>query len=188
MENESIDIKKAGIVLLIAVLLIILLVLIVIFRGKSINKADYLVLVNKGGVLKTDYNKKVEETVNFYKWNKQDTAQLTSLQKDVLSKLVDASLINQYAKKNKIIVSDDEIKTRYEQSVTGYNRRNKIAGKGDQDFLAKLKEMYGTNKDDYLQTLKEDILREKVQTSVNMPLGKWLEEQEKSADIQENNQ
>ena len=92
-------------------------------------------------------------------------------------------MISQYATKHRILVSDSEVDARYLQIVASYNKRNSITGGGDGEFLSKIQEMYKETKSDYLLTVKEDILREKVQASVKMPLAKWLNAQKQSAKI-----
>ena len=160
-----------------------LLVGVRISMKKNVDKPKDITSVNNKGISKAEYEKKVEEAISFFKWQKQDISQISTLQKDALDRLVDESLISQYAEKNKISVSEGEVNSRYEQAVAGYNRRSKIAGGGDSAFLSKIKEMYGNVKSDYLLTLKMDILKEKVQAAVKMPLAQWLKTQKESAEI-----
>lgn len=169
---------------IIVVFIILVVVGVVFFKFKDLSdKNKDIVQVNGIRIKQAAYDKKLEESTNFFKYQKQNTSNLITLQKDTIDTLIDESLINQYATKNKISVSESEVNTRYLQAVEGYNRRNKIKGAGDDKFLLKIKEMYGAGKSDYLQTLKMDILKEKVQSAVKMPLVRWLEAQRKSADI-----
>jgi hypothetical protein len=138
--------------------------------------------VNNESIVQVDLEKKLDQTKNFFKYNKQDVSKMSSLEKDVLQNLIDTALIKQYAQEHNLKVSDSEVLNRYDLVVKGYNRHNDIA-KGDTAFLSKIKEMYGTDKNTYLEHLKNDILKEKVQTAVKMPLKDWLEAQNKTADI-----
>ena len=165
------------------IIIISLVVLWLVFNGVAVDKHKYIVQVNGVGIQKTAYDKELVQSMTFFKSQNQDVSKLPTLQKDTLDELVDESLINQYAAKNKITVLDTEVDARYLQVVAGYNRRNKIAETGDSQFLAKIKEMYLETKSDYLQTLREDILKEKVQVSVGMPLATWLKIQKQSAQI-----
>jgi len=175
--------KKIIIVLVIPILFVILFLAFIESIGPSVNKNVSVAQVNGVGIQKQAYEKKVQESETFFKWQKQDTAGLTTLQKDAVDALVDESLINQYATQHKISVSESEVNERYLQTVAGYNRRSNIAGTEDTDFLAKIKEMYGIEKSDYLLTLKEDIVKERVQVDVGIPLAQWILEQKKSAKI-----
>lgn len=170
--------KKIIVVIVIIVLLIILLLKFI----ETSNKNDYAAKVNGIDISKTTYNKEVEKTEKFFKWAKQDI-QPTSLQKDTVEKLINESLISQYAESKNITVSDEEITVRYNKVVSGFNARNKITGEKDDKFLSKIKEMYAMNKDDYLKQVEMDILKEKVQADVKMPLVKWLKAEKQKANI-----
>lgn len=139
--------------------------------------------VNNTGISKSVYQKRLAQTESFYQWNKQDTSKISSLNGDVLDALIDEQIVRDYAEKKKITVKTSEVESRYKQVVAGYNQNNGITGVGDSAFLLKIKEMYGTQKEDYVQQLAYDILRDKVQTAVKMPLAQWLESQKKTADI-----
>lgn len=176
-------IKKKKKIIIGVIIGVILLVGVWISMNKN---SKYVAQVNGIGIPKTTYDKKVEERVQFFKWSRQNMSILPTLKKDTIDRLIDESIITQYAEKNKITVSDTEIENRYNKVVDGYNSRNKVKGGGESAFLSKIKEMYGTDKNDYLATLKMDILKEKVQSAVKMSLAKWLEEERKKENIRIN--
>jgi len=166
--------------------LVIGVVTFIILLAKNISSnpgTQSIASVNNNTISKSVYQKRLAETESFYKWGDQNVKNISSLKGDVLDKLIDEEIIKDYAEKNKITVTANEIENRYKQVVAGYNKNNSITGGGDSAFLTKIKDMYGTQKEDYLQQLAYDILRDKVQTAVKMPITKWLESQKKSADI-----
>jgi len=139
-------------------------------------------VVNNKTIPVKAYQKKLAETKTFFSYNKQETENMTSLNKDTLEKMINEQIVQEYAEKNNITVSVDEIERRYLNVVDGYNQHNQVTS-GDEQFLKKINELYGTNKSDYLIQLKNEILGEKVQIKVKMPLVKWLEEQKSRSDI-----
>lgn len=172
--------KKVVLVVLVSILLVALFLK---FRETS-NKQPRIHTQNKSPeIARKTYEKKIKESLTFFEWKKQNITNLTSLHEDTIDNLANEYFINQYALQQKISVAEREINSKYAQVVRGYNRRNKILGEGDLGFLSEIKKMYGTEKSDYLLTLKEEITREKVQASLNMPLADWLKIQKKSVEI-----
>lgn len=130
--------------------------------------------VNGITVTKDELNKKLYFTKNFYEFSKQNLTNYPTLEKDALERLIEDKLVEDYAKKHNITVSEEEVLALYKQ---------KLANKTESELLAQLKNMYGMEKSDYLLVLKNDILREKVQAAIKMPLATWLNEQKKTANI-----
>lgn len=147
------------------------------------NKTD-AARVNNESITRADFQRKLDGTKNFFEYKKQDVSKLPSLPNNVLQNLIDENLINQYGKNHNIMVSDSEVLSRYNLVVKNYNQNNNITTGGDAQFLAKIKELYGTDKNTYLESIKNDILKEKVQVAVKMPLAQWLEKQKKTSTIQ----
>lgn len=151
--------------------------------GQVLDKAKYVAGVNQKGISREDYQKNLEATKNFFSRMNQAVSSPSALENDTLDKMIDESLITQYAEEHQLAVSDAEIANRYASVVAGFNRQNKLTDPSDRAFLDKIKEMYGSNKTDYLKLLKTDILKEKVQASVKMPLSDWLKNQRQTAQI-----
>lgn len=176
------------------VLIGVLIVILVIGAGYYFNghpirvypkfdPAKYIAGVDYQGITREDFNKRVDTTKNFFEWSNQNLKELPSLSKDVLDKMINESLVAQYAKDHKIKVDDVEVEGRYEGVIKTYNRQKKIKGESDTEFLAAIKSMYGTEKSDYMAQLREEILEQKVQLAVKMPLAKWLEKAKKEGHI-----
>lgn len=149
-------------------------------------KAKYVGSVDAVKIMRVDYQKKLDQSKTFYTYSKQDLSKLTSLSKDTLNGMINDNLIQNYASGNNITVSDTEVENRYQQVIAGFNSREKITETGDTKFLEKIKQMYGTDKNTYLAQVRMDLLKEKVQKAVGMPLVKWLEKEKQTAKIQEN--
>lgn len=163
--------KKKYPVLLGAVILIsILLSLVVIWQKSEYDKRMYITKVGNEGILRSDYEKELARTKHFFVWARQDISKLPSLDHDVLERMIEMKLVSQYARKNKITVSQKEIEDGY---------RAGLGKKSEAEYLATIREMYGMEKGDYLQKLSEDLLKEKVQMELKMPLSSWLTEMKK---------
>ena len=151
----------------------------IFFIANSTNKSEYVGVVGDTKISKADYQKNLDQTKAFYAYSKQDLSKLTSLDKDTLQITINNSIVQNYAEKYKITVTEAEIQNRYMQVVAGFNRNNKITVADDEAFLSKINQMYGIDKNTYLDQLRIDILKEKVQAAVKMPLAKWLAIQNK---------
>ncbi len=102
---------------------------------------------------------------NFYVYSKQTNINKVQIEKDSLNRLIEDKIVEIYAGRNHITVSEEEVAQRYKQI---------LQTKTESALLSQLNQMYGMNKNDYLQVLKTDILREKVQKAVGIPLSKWI--------------
>lgn len=176
--NKKINKFNLGIV---GVIILAILIVIAIYFFASSRKETKLVdekktepaRVNNINIDQAGLQKKLDQAKNFYEYKNQNISNMSSLEKDVMENLTDENLINQYAEKNKITVSETEVLRRYDLIIEGYNNNNNITS-GDTAFLAKINEMYGTDKTIYLEQVKNDILKEKVQMEVKMPIKDWL--------------
>lgn len=146
---------------------------------------QFVASVNGVAIKKQDFEKKLEEKNKFFEYSKQKISEDTA-GKDILEKLIDEKLIENYAKDYKITVSEAEISSRYQIVIENFNKTNNYDTQDDLLFLAKIKEMYGIGKNDYLNSIKWDILKEKVQAEVKMPLSDWLAQQKSVSDIRIN--
>ena len=144
-------------------------------RQRNIDDAKtYIVRVNGEGITRLEYVKELAITKHFFVWAKQDVGKLPSLEKDVLDRMVEMKIISQYANKNKIVVSQKEIEDRFKVS---------LGKKSESEFLTTINEMYGMDKNDYLQNLSNDLLKEKVQGKLGEPLAVWLVKMKKTVSI-----
>lgn len=176
MRNKKIALKRTAFSLVIGAVLVALMVY-------GVDRFRYVGSVDDTKISRADYKKNLNQAKAFYVYSKQDLSNLTSLDKDTLEKMINKILVQNYAKNNGIIVTGAEIQARYLRVISGFNRNNNIADEGDRTFLSKIKEMYGIDKNAYLEEIKLDLLKKKVQKKVKMPLVQWLEEQKKSASI-----
>lgn len=177
---------------LILIILAIILILLGFYRlsgfvgvkNPAPDTKTYKSSVNGVAIKRQDFQKELDAAKRFFEYSNEDVSKMSSLEKDVTQKMIDQSLVNQYAKNHNITVSDTEILNRYNLIVKTYNKRNNISESGDERFLAKIKELYGTDKNTYLEQVKNDILKEKVQVAVKIPLANWLTKQKNVSDIQ----
>lgn len=175
--------KRNLILLIIAVVIIAgVAALVMLNISPPIDKSKYIATVNSQKISREDFVKNLDQKKKFYQWSKQNIASLTSLENDVLEKMIDEALVLQFAKKSKIEASQGEIGQKYNAALTSFGRQKKNSDEAS--FSAQIKEMYGLEKQDYLEQLKMDVLKEKVQSSAGKPLVEWLREQRKAAKIE----
>ena len=132
----------------------------------NFNKCNQCVY-NKNDIKVTigEFNKAYGAKQNFYAYSNQ-SVDSEILKRDTLDELKMSKKIERYANSNKIKVSDQEINLLYQERVS--------QNKTEKQLLDKVKTMYGFTKDEYLQVLKNDLLRSKVEQYIDQPLGEWL--------------
>ena len=102
---------------------------------------------------------------SFYRYSNQSYDKATLI-KDVLTNLKNEERLKKYAKDHNIYVNKDNLDELYKERV-------KQSGSED-ELLHKIKEMYGINKQEYNKVLEMDLLKEKVQQALGVPLTEWL--------------
>lgn len=168
--------KKQKILILLPFIVAFFIFLYFFIKNFSIDNplAPKAATVNGTPITKDELQKQISFTKNFYTYSKQNLANYPTLEKDQLERLIEDKLVEDYAKNHNIKVSDEEVLALYKQ---------KLVRKTEEQLLSQLKTMYGMEKADYMDVLRKDLLREKVQKSVKMPLLQWLNEEKKKADI-----
>lgn len=101
----------------------------------------------------------------FYKFNNQ-TVDQNKVREETLRELKNQQRVEDYAKSKNIKVNDEEVDGLYAERV-------KLSGSED-ELLKKVKDLYGFDKNDYKKVLRQDILQEKVQQVLGIPLTDWL--------------
>ena len=101
----------------------------------------------------------------FYKFNNQ-TVDQNQVREETLKELKNQQRVEDYAKNKNIKVNDEEVDGLYAERV-------KLSGSED-ELLKKVKDLYGFDKNDYKKVLRQDILQEKVQQVLGIPLTDWL--------------
>lgn len=150
------------------ILLIVFIPLIIFILSLNGNQKPGNTSLKSITVSNSDIQKEIERSKHFYIYNNQDLKNYSTLESDAKNSVIENIIIQDYAELNNINVTQAEINESYKQ---------KIAEKSEAELLNQLKQMYGINKDDYLIVLKQDILKEKIQKSIEEPLSDWLEEQ-----------
>lgn len=90
----------------------------------------------------------------FYAFNNQDV-DMETLKKDTIEQLIKDKKIQKEANSKGIKVTEEEINQLYQFRITQNGSEEKL--------LKKIKDYYGYDKVQYLQVLKMDILRDKIQ-------------------------
>ena len=124
-------------------------------------------IVNDGAVKihKSELDSATEANEKFYKFNGQPYDK-DALRQETTKQLINQKLIDNYAQDKNITVSENEVDALYKDRIT--------QSQSEEALLLIIRDMYGLNKSDYRNVLRQDILQEKVQASINMPLADWL--------------
>ncbi len=125
--------------------------------------------LGSGGIENSpEFNKELSYTKHFKEWAKHDAS---NIEYEVKARLEDEKIIKDYALKNNIVVTDEEVNVRFKEL---YSKNG-----GEEKYLAQIKEQHGIEKSDYLEKLRIELLRAKVALAVKKPLVEWLLEQKK---------
>lgn len=101
----------------------------------------------------------------FYKYSDSEF-DVEKARQETLQQLANQKRIENYANSKNIKVTKAELDDLY---------KSRIQQSGSEDqLLSKVKSMYGLSKNDYQNVLRQDILSEKVQASLGVPLSEWL--------------
>ena len=166
--------NKKIILLLSVIFIVVISALFVMFTNLSKNQSNQTAAPTVITIKNSELDAQVKRMETFYKFSNQDLKNYPTLQKDQLEILIENKIIENYASLHNITVSDSEVSGLYKQ---------KIAKNGEEALLNQLNQMYGMGKQDYLEVLRMDLLKEKVQTAVKMPLADWLKIQKENIKI-----
>lgn len=165
--------KKFLIALASALVFVIASIVIGLFALSNKNEG-YVARVDGVGIPTAAFDEQITQQQAFYKQANQTTTD-SELKQTTLNTLIDNQLLENYATQNAIKISQEQVNDYYNQRVSAY--------KSEQELLDTLNKLYGTNKEQYLQTIRYDLLRDAVQASVKQPLTEWLTTQRQTADI-----
>lgn len=169
---KDLSFKKKFIIISVALIAIIPLVIFILSLNRNQNTEENS--LKSITVSSSDIKTEVARSKHFYTYNNQDLKNYSTLEADAKNSVIEKTIIEKYAGLNNLTVTQAEINERY---------RQKTAEKPEAELLNQLKQMYGISKNDYLVVLKQDILREKVQKSIDKPLSEWLNEQKLNINV-----
>lgn len=158
----------------IALIAVPLVVIASIFIFNSVQQSRYIAEVNGQLIERSYHSDRLDERIHFLEQANQDFNP-ESISDQVLSNLIDETIMRTYASENSLLPSDAEIDNRYQAIVSRYDSENNL--------LDRLDELYGTDKAAYLLTIENDLIRETVAHSLNKPLHQWLQQQREAAEI-----
>jgi len=160
-----------------------LALILVLFTLAIYLKLNYVAIVNGHLIQRSSYQNKLTQTNSFYSFSKQDSSLTAPVKNDTVDGLVDEQLVEKYAKDHKITVSETEVMSYYQAIVSKFNQRNGLGNGDDKKYSSRIKELYDLDKTEYMQSIREDILRQKVQGKIGIPLLDWLNQQKKKGII-----
>ena len=135
---------------------------------------NYAAKVNDVEISFLQLDEATAEVLTFYAANEQ-TVDESTLRTNTLNNMIDQAIIAQYAQANEITVPDEDIQRVMSARIEQYGSGQKLS--------AEITRLYGISLERYTTNLRDDLLREKVQSSVNLPLSEWLASQRSTADI-----
>lgn len=149
--------------------LILLVIGIAIFARMHGGSSDTSLRVDNEAVQKEIQSKK-----HFYTQQGLSVDE-EALESEIRARLLEDELVVAYTQKNNITITDAELENRYKEIYMKYG--------SEEAYLVKMREQYAIDKDAYLEKLRIEILRAKVQEAVKKPLIEWLLEEKKKAGV-----
>lgn len=127
-------------------------------------------VLDKGSVKvsKSELNDAVAIKETFYRYSGSEY-DAEKLRQEALKQLENQKRIENYANSKNIKVSKSELDDLYKSRT--------VQQGSEEQLLSKIKAMYGLSKSEYQDVLRQDILSEKVQSSLGVPLSEWLGKQ-----------
>jgi hypothetical protein len=157
------------------------------FRKPCLPEEGCVAAVKNDNIIKSKLSEELELTKKLYEEKNQDLEKYPSLEKTVLEELINKSIVTQYAEKNNMSVTEEELNNRYKYLVSKWAIKTGLRNK-DHDlspdkleaaFLSYIRGELSINKKEYLGRLRFDLLQVKVAESVDKPLSLWLSEEKK---------
>ena len=170
--------KKLILASIVSIVILLFVVAVIYFNRQTedSNPCDSktgVALVNGNCVLKEAFNvnlKRAEMIAN----NASESAKKS--REEIIAELVDAEIIDEYAKENNITVSEFELQDKYTKAYQSLG--------SEEEYLKKIQELQGIGKSEVLELIRQDILKEKVQKSLGTPIENWLAEQRAKSKIE----
>jgi SurA N-terminal domain len=106
----------------------------------------------------------------------QQIVDVVTLRKESLDILINEELIRQYAQERGVEVTAEDTTNLYNSRIQQFQTEDKL--------LQEIKRLYSLDKPAYLEQLKMDLLKERVQAQLNEPLEQWLENRKQQVAIQ----
>ncbi len=164
----------------IAVITIIFITIIIIIfqklNSKPDNTIDYVAKIEDLGIKRADYQKDLEYQKHFNEWLNKNSASSSAGRSDVLEEAINQAIIALYAREHNIVVSDQDISGRYNLAVKSVGT--------EEEYLKKLADIRGWDKNKILDNMKNEILIEKVIQQVQIPLEQFLSQHKLKLKIQ----
>lgn len=101
---------------------------------------------------------------------KNNAIEESALWESARQDLVEQKIIERYAQKNGISVTNDQI-------LSYYETRLKSEGGSEAKLLQELSDLYGIDKSEYFENIRYSLLREAVQERLKQDLLSWLRQQ-----------
>lgn len=158
----------------ISIFVLLVVITILMFVNKDQVTEPSVATVNGEAIQEVEVDSELQRMKQFYSSQSQNIEEYSTLEKDTIEKLIERKLLTQYAQSQNISVSDDEIEKRYQAVLTI---------KSEPELLNELQNMYGIGKEEYLDVLYLDILKEKVQEKVGKSYATWIAEERAKADV-----
>lgn len=137
-------------------------------RGRSVARVDGTY------IYQSEYEDKLTQRLDFLEGRGQESAD-EAIERDVIGNMIDATLIENYADRNGIIVEESDIDRQVQSSIESL---------GEEEFRKRLDDLYAEDADErYRQVVRADLIREKVEQDLEQPLSEWLSEQREQASI-----
>lgn len=155
--------KKATIIAIIFVFILSALLITVYVINNN-----YVVKVGGHRITEADITDTYNQLSHFYEQSDQIIDQ-DLIRSEATNRAIDRYIVSNFAQENKIIVSDEQINNYFQQRVA--------AADSEEALLEQVYDLYGINKDQYLDVLTFDLLRDSLSEIIQQPYTDWLETQ-----------
>lgn len=169
---------NTNVIIIVVITAIIIFIIAVLLLSRNLTQQDntkYMATVNNQEISLSEYKQVLDRVTQFYSWSGQDVNNIETIQKDALDRLIEQKIAHEFAIKNNIKVNEKELLQRYKDT---------LGKKDEEQYLKLINDMYGMSKQDFLQNLSNEILKEKIQTLVKKPFVVWVKETKKRTSIQ----
>jgi FKBP-type peptidyl-prolyl cis-trans isomerase (trigger factor) len=122
------------------------------------------------GISRQAHDEAVRSLTVYHAYSQPQSTPPASLANDALRQLIDRQLILEYASKHRIHVSDTDAQAELVRLASA-------AKQSESEYLQKIDNMYGKNRQQHLDDIRLELLKPIVQAQLGQPLAKWLEDQ-----------
>lgn len=130
-------------------------------------------------ISRQDLAARQKEVDYFKKWLDENHTSSNAIPKDVLQTLIDEKVSYDYAEKNTLLPTKDQINETYLKAVASVGT--------EEQYLKKMSDIQGVGKKEILKRIETELIEEAITKQTHLPFSVWVQQQEKSLKIERSN-